>query len=100
MPAYVVTENRVTDPEKFRKYLAAVRKLVAAHGGRPLVVADAADVREGKKAEPRTAILEFPSMAAARSWYESPEYQAVISLRLESTVGCLFMVEGFVPPST
>ena len=98
MPAYIVAENRLHDPEKFKLYVQEAVKLITAHGGRVLVAADEADIREGKKCEPRTAIIEFPSLEAARRWYESAEYQPVKRLRQEATTGSLFIVDGFVPP--
>ncbi len=44
---------------------------------------------------PRTIILEFPSMPAFRGWYDSPEYQEILPLRLKSTRGTLIVVKGF-----
>ncbi len=38
--------------------------------------------------------LEFESLAKAKEWYNSKEYQAVIAGRLESTVGGLVFVDG------
>jgi uncharacterized protein (DUF1330 family) len=32
----------------------------------------------------RLLIIEFPTLAAARAWYESPEYQALLPLRLNA----------------
>jgi uncharacterized protein (DUF1330 family) len=32
-------------------------------------------------------IVEFASREAARAWYESPEYQAVVGKRLAATQG-------------
>jgi len=39
-------------------------------------------------------IIEFPSRAAAEGWYRSPEYQKMISLRLNSAAGNLVIVDG------
>jgi uncharacterized protein (DUF1330 family) len=32
MPAYLIVEHKVTDPEKFRQYGAKVMPLIAKHG--------------------------------------------------------------------
>jgi uncharacterized protein (DUF1330 family) len=40
-------------------------------------------------------IIEFSSRTAAEDWYYSAEYRKIISLRLKSTVGNLFIVDGF-----
>ena len=41
-------------------------------------------------------IIEFPSMAALNSWYNSPEYQPLIALRKACTseFDMLFTIEG------
>jgi hypothetical protein len=44
---------------------------------------------------PRLVIIEFSSRTAAEDWYNSAEYRKIISLRLKSTVGNLFIVDGF-----
>ena len=99
MPAYVVAQMTMHDPEKYGRYVPTAVETIAAHGGRLLVAADSADVREGTIPAPRTVIIEFPSKEAAAGWYESEAYQAVLPLRLESSHGCLFIVDGFVMPS-
>ena len=40
------------------------------------------------------AVLEFESVEQARKWYNSPEYQAVIGQRFDSTDGALIFVDG------
>jgi uncharacterized protein (DUF1330 family) len=39
-------------------------------------------------------ILEFPSAAAVKAWYESAEYKPLIALRQRASRGDLFTVEG------
>ena len=39
---------------------------------------------EGTIENPRTVIVEFPSMTAFRAWYDSPEYQEILPLRLKA----------------
>ena len=55
------------------------------------------EVVEGTIDFPRTVILEFPSREAFRAWYDSPEYQTVLPMRLESMPGSMIVAEGFVP---
>ncbi len=101
MPAYVIAQMQVNDPEKYRMYASRVPPTVVGYGGRFLVASDTADVKEGAQTYARTVIGEFPTMEAARAWYESADYQAVLPLRLASTTGILFIVEGFtLPPVT
>lgn len=46
----------------------------------------------------RTAVLEFDSMEAARAWYPSPEYQAVVGERRASAEANVAIVGGFEMP--
>jgi len=52
-------------------------------------------VVEGPIEHPRTVVLEFPSMTAFHAWYDSPEYQEILPLRLKSVRGTLIVAQGF-----
>lgn len=49
---------------------------------------------EGEPPGPRTVILEFESEADFDTWYESPEYQAILGTRLAATTGFGVLVKG------
>lgn len=44
------------------------------------------------------AILGFDTMAAARAWYASPQYQAALPHRLAGSVSRVFLVAGTEEP--
>jgi uncharacterized protein (DUF1330 family) len=97
MPAYVIVQITVHDPKNHREYASNIRATAASFGARML--ATDAEIKEGSPPYIRTVIGEFPPVEAARSWYESEAYQAILPLRLNSTTGTLVMVEGFsLPP--
>ncbi|MGI8926286.1 MAG: DUF1330 domain-containing protein [Tepidiformaceae bacterium] len=98
--AYALFQNNLQEGEKFGRYVGAAIGTIIPHGGQVLVAAEAYDSREGSIPTRRTAILEFPSREAAVGWYESPEYQAIVHLRHESTSeGSCQILDGFVLPS-
>jgi uncharacterized protein (DUF1330 family) len=68
---------------------------IAAHGGKYLIRNGAKELREGALPADRLVVLEFPSVAQARTWYESPEYQALAPIRQGASKGSLVIVEGF-----
>jgi len=39
-------------------------------------------------------VLRFATKAAARAWYESPEYRAIRHLRTDNTEGTAVIAEG------
>jgi uncharacterized protein (DUF1330 family) len=81
MPAYVIVETDVTDPEQYEKYKAAASRAVAAAGGRYIVRGGEFAVLEGDWRPPRLVVLEFEDLAAAKRWYQSEAYQAAKQLR-------------------
>lgn len=81
MPAYVIVETDVTDPERYEQYKAASPAAIAAGGGRFVVRGGELTVLEGDWQPPRLVVLEFEDLAAAKRWYESEAYQAAKKLR-------------------
>lgn len=78
-------------------YLEQVEATVAPYGGKWLAQGQA-DVIEG--AWPGSVVLmEFPDRTAATSWYNSPEYQAILPLRTKNAISDLVLIdhlpEGF-----
>ena len=94
MPAYVIAEIEVTDPEAYAPYRARTPDVIAAHGGRFLVRGGAVEPREGAPPAGRVVVIEFPDMEAARRFYDSPAYQAILPLRQAASQGRLYLVEG------
>jgi len=81
MPAYLVVQINVTDPEKFARYREAVPRVVEASGGRYIVRGGAIEVLEGSHDGRRFVLFEFPSMEAIRRFWRSREYADVKVLR-------------------
>lgn len=81
MPAYVIVETDITDPERYERYKAASPVAIAAGGGRFLVRGGELAVLEGDWQPPRLVVLEFEDLATAKRWYESEVYQEAKKLR-------------------
>jgi uncharacterized protein (DUF1330 family) len=81
MPAYVIVETDVHDPEQYEQYKAASPAAVAGGGGRFLVRGGELAVLEGDWEPTRLVVLEFEDLDAVKRWYDSPEYQAAKQLR-------------------
>ncbi|MFJ2646226.1 DUF1330 domain-containing protein [Streptomyces sp. NPDC087420] len=98
MSAYVINHLRIPGGipnEEGLQYLEQVEETAKAYGGRWLAQGEA-EVVEG--AWPGSAVLmEFPSATDARNWHESPEYQKILPLRVNSSISDLILIEG-VPP--
>ena len=99
MAAYCIVNLDIRDPEKFETYRQRVAPLVEQHGGRYLVRGGELHPIEGDLGLKRLVVLEFPSLEAARRFYDSPEYAPLLKLRQEAARSDIVLVEGWAPPS-
>lgn len=94
MPAYFIAEIELTNPAEYEPYRAAVPATIAQYGGRYLTRGSAIELIEGGPEPKRVVILEFADTAAVKRWYNSPEYQKILPVRLANSTGRVFIVEG------
>ena len=73
---------------------ARVPAVIAQYGGRYVVRGGAAALIEGDGPLHRQVILEFPDMAALKTWYSSPEYAPLLALRQRTAHTRVIFVEG------
>lgn len=76
MPAYILAEIEVTDPARYEEYKLLAPPAIARYGGRYLARGGEMTVLEGDWQPGRVVVLEFPTLEAARTFYDSPEYRA------------------------
>ena len=81
MPAYMVVQLKVTDPDRFARYREAVPGVVRQFGGRYIVRGGAVETLEGSHDGRRLVLFEFPSVEAIKRFWHSPEYAKVKPLR-------------------
>ena len=94
MKGYIVANVDVRDREGYEVYRSRTADIIAQYGGRFLVRGGAVEIREGEPGISRLVVLEFPDMAAARTFYDSPEYQAILPHRTANSTATLFLAEG------
>jgi uncharacterized protein (DUF1330 family) len=98
MPAYVIVETDVHDPEQYERYKAASPDTVHAGGGRFVVRGGELAVLEGDWSPTRLVLLEFPDLEAAERWYASPAYEAAKRLREGAANLRMVAVQGLDEP--
>jgi len=81
MTVYLVANVTVRDADKMQAYAAAAGPTLAAHGGELVLDGQLAETLSGKWTAPGVALVRFPSVDAAQTWYRSAEYQALAPLR-------------------
>ena len=92
MTYVVVTIKKIKDLEAFRDYAVRVAPIVERHGGKYVAVDKTPDVRSGEWPYVRTVIVAYPNFAAAQRWYDSPEYQEIVPIRMRAIDANIAMV--------
>ena len=94
MSAYVIARVEVTDWDKYNEYLKVGPGTLAQYGGKFVARNGEKATLEGPEETRRLIILEFPSLAKAKEWYNSKEYQDAKKLRAGASIGSLVAIEG------
>lgn len=94
MPAYIIAEVEVTNPAGYEAYRPLAGASIAQYGGKFIVRGGKAELVEGTNEPARIVVIEFADTAAAKRWYNSPEYQQALKIRLANSTGRVLLVEG------
>jgi uncharacterized protein (DUF1330 family) len=94
MPAYFIAEVEVTNPAGYESYRPLAGASIARYGGKFLARGGNTELLEGSPDPARVVVIEFADMAAAKRWYNSPEYQEALKIRLDNSRGRVLLVEG------
>lgn len=80
---YILVEVDIPDMQAYRAsgYMDMAEAAIAKHGGRFLVRSGNAEIIEGSGPMGRIVILEFPSRAAAATFFHSDDYAPALALR-------------------
>ena len=94
MAGYLIGQIKVNDPEAYSEYVKQSSQTVEKYRGNFLVRGGEMEILEGECPYPRVVVIEFPSVEAAREWYNSPEYEGPKSIRMATAEANLVLVEG------
>ncbi len=84
MNAFLIFHSTVKDPARFKAYAEAVGPTLAPFGGTVLLKGKAVEVLDGRHDHQAVGILGFADRAAAKAWYGSDAYRALIANRDEA----------------
>jgi uncharacterized protein (DUF1330 family) len=96
-PAFVIVERlTTTGPESLQEQYGKIsRDIVAKFGGRYLARSQHNALLEGEGGVPCCmAILSFPSVEAAKNWFDSPENQEAAKIRRSGATFRIVSLEG------
>lgn len=94
MAAYIVfIRERTRDQAELKSYSEMAPAALAGHAVTPLAVYGRYEVIEGPEVE-GMAVLQFPTFEEAKTWYDSPAYQAAREHRVKGADYRAVIVEG------
>ena len=94
MPAYAIfIREKLRDPEVMEKYNAKAGPSLGGHPAKVLAAYGAIEAPEGAPSE-GVVLLEFPTMAAAKEWYDGPAYREARKLRFQAADYRVLFFEG------
>lgn len=94
MPAYIIVNVDIHNPERYEEYKRLTPASLVAYNGKFIVRGGATQVLEGNPTVGRIVILEFPDAEKARAWWSSPEYAPAKHLRQQIASTEMILVEG------
>ena len=95
MAAWVIAAiQSVNDAAGFSAYGEAAGPTVAKYGGKRVAGGTKIEVADGTWSPAGMVVIEFESLAKAKEWYNSPEYQAVVGQRLRTSDSGIIFVNG------
>jgi uncharacterized protein (DUF1330 family) len=90
---YWIGHVTVKDPERYKDYIAANKAPLEKFGAKFIVRGGAYEVVKGASRD-RHVVIEFPSVAAAKECFFSPEYQAALAIFKTCAESDVVIVEG------
>ena len=94
MSAFIIVQAQITDAEKFAAYTAVVPALVEQYGGVYRVLGGQASCLEGEWQPAAMVVSEWPSRAAAETFWHSSDYQQAKKLRAGTGRFQVLLVDG------
>ncbi|MDX2204959.1 MAG: DUF1330 domain-containing protein [Hyphomicrobiaceae bacterium] len=93
---YWIAHVEVTNPERYKDYVAANGVAFKKYGARFIVRGgEAIDGKTGAASTLRHVVIEFDSLETAKACLASPEYAVAAKIRDEASTATLIVVEGW-----
>ena len=81
MGAFMIIQANITDPQPFKEYALRTPQLITEYGGRYRVMRGELEQLEGPDDNRKVVVSEWPSMDAARAFWNSDAYAELRKLR-------------------
>ena len=94
MPAYIIVDVQINNPEEYEEYRKLTPASIASYGGSFIVRGGNAEVLEGDWKPGRVVVLEFPDADRAKQWWSSIEYASAKSIRQGAATTRMIVMDG------
>lgn len=95
MPAFCYFDIvKVNDEPAMQEYREKVLDTVDRYQGKYVVIGGPFETREGNLSPTFPVIIQFPSLAQAKEWYDSPEYGPLRKKRLDAVESHAVFFQG------
>lgn len=94
MPIFQIIDVDVHDPELYGQYMEQSPEIIRRYGGHYIVRGGKVLSATGGWEPKRIVVISFESVENLRQCYASPEYQAIVHLRQQSSTSKSILVEG------
>lgn len=94
MPAYLIVEIDIIDPDGYEHYKNLAGATVEKYGGKYVVRGGSTEVLEGEWQPKRIVVLRFESADRAKKWLNSEEYREPRKMRHRTAKTNMILVEG------
>src|SRR5215472_5990423 len=98
MAVYAISDTvEITDPQMLAEYVQRVPPTLEKYGVKPLVLVVGSagyETIEGIWQSQGVIVLEFEDREHFERWYNSPEYQEILPLRMRAPSGRAFFPRG------
>jgi uncharacterized protein (DUF1330 family) len=94
MATYVIFDVEIRNADTYRQFMAAVKPVLEAAGGKYLARGGSHKIYEGDWQPRRVVLLEFPSFAQWEEFYYGETYQSLKTIRDAGSDARLVSVEG------
>lgn len=94
MPAYIIVDVTITNPEEYEAYKLLTPASITAYGGRFIIRGGATETLEGDWHHGRIVVLEFNTTEQAKTWWASAAYATAKAIRQRTAKTNMILVEG------
>ncbi|MDP6497900.1 MAG: DUF1330 domain-containing protein [Dehalococcoidia bacterium] len=95
MAAYVIGAiQSVNDPTAFSEYQNLALPTLAKYCGTVVIGSTKIEVADGNWSPTGMVVVEFETMAKAKEWYNSPDYNPLVLRRTASADSGVIFVDG------